>query len=118
MLEISVEEAVKRAEKDTTNSVVTINRSAIADAERVRRGSMEPFPFGVKDIVYTRGIRTTMGSKLYADFVPTFDATVVSVLKSAGGVMVSKTNTHELASGATTTSSIFDQRGTRMIHQG
>jgi len=107
MFKIGVEESVERAERDTTNSVVTINRSALAEAERVGRGSVEPFPFGVKDIVYTKGIRTTMASKLYADFVPSFDAAVVSALKRAGGVMVFKTNTHELASGATTTSSIF-----------
>ncbi|PSO07165.1 hypothetical protein B9Q04_12345, partial [Candidatus Marsarchaeota G2 archaeon BE_D] len=58
MFKIGVEESVERAERDTTNSVVTINRSALAEAERVGRGSVEPFPFGVKDIVYTKGIRT------------------------------------------------------------
>ncbi|MEM0121440.1 MAG: amidase [Thermoprotei archaeon] len=107
VVQISVEEAQERAKRDPVNSVVAFNTEAAVEAEKARRRGVEPFPFGVKDIVHTRGIKTTMGSKLYANFVPKFDATVVSELKQAGGVMVFKTNTHELASGATTTSSIF-----------
>lgn len=106
-MEESVEAALERAQKDTTNSVVALNRSAPKEAKLAAGAGKRVFPFGVKDIIYTRGLRTTMASKLYQEFVPSFDAPVVSALKAAGGVVAFKTNTHELASGATNTSSIF-----------
>jgi aspartyl-tRNA(Asn)/glutamyl-tRNA(Gln) amidotransferase subunit A len=102
-----VQESLERAHKDEFNAVVTINEFAQKQAQELSSKGVEPFPFAVKDVIYTKGIRTTMGSRLFQDFVPSFDATVVATLKRAGGVLIGKTNTHELASGATTTSSIF-----------
>ncbi|MCS5571294.1 MAG: amidase family protein, partial [Pseudomonadales bacterium] len=52
-------------------------------------------PTGVKDIFYTAGVATTACSKVYADFVPSYDATTVSRLKEAGGIMLGKTITTE-----------------------
>jgi aspartyl-tRNA(Asn)/glutamyl-tRNA(Gln) amidotransferase subunit A len=66
------------------------------------RGPLHGIPFSIKDNLATRGVRTTAGSKQLADWVPDYDATVVAKLKSAGAVMLGKTNMHEWASGSTT----------------
>ncbi len=54
------------------------------------RGPLHGVPVAVKDQIHTKGIRTTDGSKLRADFVPGEDATVVANLKSAGAVLLGK----------------------------
>lgn len=54
-------------------------------------------PVGLKDIIYTAGLRTTAGSQVYANFVPTYDATVTARLKGAGAVILGKTVTTEFA---------------------
>ena len=64
------------------------------------RGPFHGIPFAVKDTHYTRGIRTTCASPVLADFVPAFDATVVTKLTNAGGVLVGKTNLPEFSSGS------------------
>jgi aspartyl-tRNA(Asn)/glutamyl-tRNA(Gln) amidotransferase subunit A len=61
---------------------------------------LEGVPYGLKDIVETAGIRTTGGSQLYADHVPTVDAAVERRLRDAGGVLVAKLQTFEFAAGA------------------
>ncbi len=61
------------------------------------RGPLHGVPFGVKDIYWTAGVRTTSGAALDADFVPDEDATAVRLLKEAGGIVIGKTNTVELA---------------------
>ena len=60
-------------------------------------GPLHGVPIGLKDIYYTAGIPTTACSKLYADFVPDYDATTVSSLKGAGAIMLGKTVTTEFA---------------------
>ena len=61
------------------------------------RGPMHGIPVAVKDQIWTRGVRTTGGSRLFRDFVPDEDATVVTKLKTAGAVILGKTNMTELA---------------------
>jgi aspartyl-tRNA(Asn)/glutamyl-tRNA(Gln) amidotransferase subunit A len=63
------------------------------------RGPLHGVPVGLKDLIYTKGIRTTAGSKIFADFVPDYDATVVEKLRDAGAVIVGKTALHEFAYG-------------------
>jgi aspartyl-tRNA(Asn)/glutamyl-tRNA(Gln) amidotransferase subunit A len=58
-----------------------------------RLGPLHGVPFSVKDLVITRGVRTTFGTPLYRDNVPTEDAPIVARLKAAGGIMLGKTNT-------------------------
>jgi len=63
------------------------------------RGALHGIPFGLKDIYETAGIRTTGHSKVYANHVPTVNAATVDKLFDAGGVLMGKLATHELAHG-------------------
>jgi aspartyl-tRNA(Asn)/glutamyl-tRNA(Gln) amidotransferase subunit A len=66
-----------------------------------RRGPLHGIPVALKDNIWTLGVRTTAGSAILRDFVPTADATVVGRLRRAGAVLLGKTNLHEFAYGAT-----------------
>ena len=65
------------------------------------RGPFHGVPIALKDLVYTRRIRTTGGSKILADFKPDHDATVWTRLNRAGAVLLGKLNLHEFAYGIT-----------------
>ncbi|HXA68222.1 MAG TPA: amidase [Bryobacteraceae bacterium] len=65
------------------------------------RGPLHGIPIGHKDLIWTKGVRTTSGSKLFERFIPDRDAHVVEKLNDAGAVMVGKTGLHELAYGIT-----------------
>src|SRR5712664_3561040 len=85
------------------NAYVTLDaeraRQTAKAAERTlmrrgaRLGPLHGVPFSVKDLVITRGVRTTFGTPLYRDNVPTEDAPMVERMKAAGGIMLGKTNT-------------------------
>lgn len=62
------------------------------------RGPLHGIPIGIKDIIYTQGLQTQGGSKFLKNFVPDFDATVVTRLKEAGAIILGKTATTEYAS--------------------
>ncbi|MCO5174225.1 MAG: amidase [Trueperaceae bacterium] len=64
------------------------------------RGPLHAVPVAHKDIYFTRGVRTTAGSRALADHVPDHDATVVELLAAAGAISLGKANCHELACGA------------------
>jgi amidase len=98
------------------NAIVTLAADSAREAARRAEarimadeptGPLEGVPFGVKDVTETAGVRTTYGSPLFADFVPTEDAEVVLRLKAAGAILLGKTNTPEFATGANTDNAVF-----------
>jgi amidase len=82
---------------------------AIDDAIAAGRdpGALAGVPVGVKDVHPTAGIRTTYGSVLMQDYVPTEDALMVKRVKAAGAIVIGKTNTPEFAAGANTYNAVF-----------
>src|ERR1700694_1898493 len=98
------------------NAIVTLvadaARELAKDAEAaVMRGdtlgALHGLPVAIKDITPTAGIRTTYGSPLFKDNVPTEDAEAVRRLKAAGAIVLGKTNTPEFAAGANTFNEVF-----------
>jgi aspartyl-tRNA(Asn)/glutamyl-tRNA(Gln) amidotransferase subunit A len=92
------------------NSYITVTRdSALAAAEAAQRslergekiGPLHGIPLALKDLYETAGIRTTMGSLFFTDYVPQEDAVAVSKLYSAGALLLGKLNMHEIALGVT-----------------
>ena len=101
---------LERIEKDETNSFVTVTaeraleEASCAEAEIMagrHRGPLHGVPVALKDLIYTGGVRTTMGSSFFADHVPDNTATVARRLEEAGSILIGKTNTHEFAYGPT-----------------
>ena len=90
------------------NSYLTVCRNeAMAAAEEAERdiaggnyrGPMHGIPVAVKDQIWTKDVRTTVGSRLMADFFPDEDATTITKLKEAGAILLGKTNLTEFALG-------------------
>jgi amidase len=87
-----------------------MNAAREAD-ERLRRGEavgpLHGLPHAVKDLASTAGLRTTFGSRIYRDFVPSEDDLFVRRLKSAGAIIIGKTNTPEFGAGSHTFNEVF-----------
>ena len=100
----------------TLNAFITITaESALQEAQLAEkeiahggwRGPLHGIPIGLKDLIDTAGIRTTAGSAVVQDRVPTQDADVVKKLKAACAVLVGKHNLHEFAYGGSSLISYF-----------
>src|SRR5580693_9429652 len=98
------------------NAIVTLAAEQAQDAARRAEnavakgetlGPLHGVPFVVKDVTETASVRTTYGSPLFRDHVPTEDAEAVSRLKAAGAIVLGKTNTPEFATGANTVNALF-----------
>jgi aspartyl-tRNA(Asn)/glutamyl-tRNA(Gln) amidotransferase subunit A len=101
--------------QDELNAFITLSaEAALAEAaradQRLRSGQGGPLtgiPIAHKDIFCTRGERTSCGSRMLADFISPYDATVVERLRSAGAVMLGKTNMDEFAMGSSNETSFY-----------
>ncbi len=95
------------------NAIVTfLPEQALAQARRLddtrgEHGALAGLPIAFKDVVATKGIRTTFGSPIYADHVPAEDHVMVERVKAAGAVTLGKTNTPEFAAGSQTFNPVF-----------
>lgn len=98
------------AENPRLNAFLTVTAEAAMAAaknadEELRagldRGPLHGIPVAHKDLICTSGVRTTFGSKVFADAVPAFDAAIVERLRNDGAIMVGKTHLHEFAYGIT-----------------
>ena len=97
------------------NGIVTFAENVFEEAMRADkelntgliRGPLHGIPFTIKDVFDSEGIRTTRGSKLFADRIPESDSEVVKRLKNAGGILIGKTNLPEFALAAETSGAIF-----------
>ena len=105
------------AENPRLNAIVTLlpGDALLAEAEKADRsvaagdrlGPLHGLPVAHKDLTLTRGIRTTFGSPIFADFVPDEDALIVERLRAAGAITIGKTNTPEFGAGSQTFNRIF-----------
>ena len=108
--------AVMDAKEEQVHSYITVDKEgAYAAADKVQndidsgklRSPLAGVPVAIKDNMCTEGLLTTCASKILCNFVPTYTATAVEKLKSAGAVILGKTNMDEFAMGSTTETSAY-----------
>src|SRR5215471_7847490 len=89
--------ASAEAENPKTNAFLTFSTERALDAaQRIDEklgagedpGPLAGVPIAIKDVILTRGVRTTCGSRLLANYIPPYDATTVTAIENAGGVIL------------------------------
>jgi len=105
-----------QAEDGDVHAYLTLSEDrAFAQAKRIDdlAASGDPLPslagvpVAIKDVMVTRGVRTTAGSKILEDFIPPYDCTVVARLEAAGAIVLGKTNCDEFAMGSSNENSAY-----------
>jgi len=111
-------EALRFAQQENPRTNAYLHFSperALASAKRVDEqitrgeepGPLAGVPIAVKDVILTKGVRTTCGSKLLEHYIPPYDATAIERIEAAGGVILGKTNCDEFAMGSSNENSAF-----------
>lgn len=113
-----VKACLKRVEKinKEINSFITVSgKEALEQAEEIDKkieegkkiNLLEGIPFSVKDAICTKGIRSTGGAKILDNYIPPYDATVISKIKSQGGIIIGKNNCDPFGHGASNENSDY-----------
>ncbi len=108
-------ERIERIDHQINAYLTLTKEEALAQARRVdemiakgeKISEISGIPLAIKDILCTRGVRTTCGSGILANYIPPYDATVIQRLKVQGAVLLGKTNMDEFAMGSSTENSHF-----------
>ena len=93
----------------TVNAIVSLQEreSLLNTAQENDDGPLHGLPVAIKDLEETNGITTTFGSPIFKDYKPNFDSNMVSNIKSAGGIVIGKTNVPEFGLGSHTYNSVY-----------
>jgi amidase len=108
-------DAVERVDPAVNAMVTVLQERALAQAREADAalargdavGALHGLPVAIKDYTQTAGVRTTLGSPIFADWVPETDALPVERLKRAGAILIGKTNVPEFAAGSQTYNALF-----------
>ena len=108
-------DAIREKDEELNAFISLTEDQAYEDAEKVDKkinkdtkiGSLEGVPIAIKDIICVAGVKATAGSKMLANYVAPYDATVIQKLKKAGAVIIGKTNMDEFAMGSSGETSHF-----------
>ena len=108
-------ENIKRENKVLNSYITIIEEEALNKASELEKkikqgvkvGPLAGIPIAVKDNIFTKGVKTTIATKIFKELYPSFNATVIQRLHEADAVIIGKTNLHAFAAGATNTVSEF-----------